>query len=175
MLTLACAAIWLAFGLLNHSLSPITGYRAGIDLVYLPAGIRLIIVLIARQWGAIGITVSNPILFYFEFGTYSALEICLNSLVTGFVPLLVVLVVLRLLALDHKLTTLRHIDLIVISVAVSVVTPIAFNLLFLAFGHQTVSLLLPSISAMIMGDFLGCFIVLFICKLLMFIKRSTLY
>ena len=58
----------------------------GIDLIYLPAGVRLLIVLAFGVWGAIGIALSNPLLFITAFGQQSMSELVVNSLIAGFVP-----------------------------------------------------------------------------------------
>ena len=165
-------AVWLIFGLISVLLTPLTQYSSGIDLVYLPAGIRLYIILITGVWGAIGIALANPILFILQLGNQSGFEVLINSLICGFGPLIAVNAVRKIWGIDANLIELRPLHLPILALAVSVVTPLFFNISFLAFNTKDAAHLLPNLSAMILGDFLGCIIVLVVIKTEIYIYRS---
>lgn len=151
---------WLVSGLLAHSISSVTEYQAGIDLVYLPAGIRLGIVLVFGLWGAVGIVIANPILFYLEFGQRDFFELGTNSLICGLVPYGAVHAVKRMLSIDERLDALLPPHLPVLALAVSVTTPLALNINFTAFHNKPGSGIWGNTSAMMLRDFRGCLAVL---------------
>lgn len=154
------AVCWLLAGLGNNALSGLTGHSPGVDLLYLPAGIRLGLILVFRGWGALGIIMADPILFHVNLGHGSMVEIAVNSLAAGAIPLLVVLVTGWALRIDHTLSGLSPLVLVAMAFLASVATPLAFSLVALGTGRIDVQELPTRLSAMILGDFLGCLLVL---------------
>ena len=75
---------------MNSVLMSSTTVATGIELVYLPAGFRLLIILLFGFPGALGIFVTNPIFFLSIFGSASVTEIIINAGIAAFVPYLVV-------------------------------------------------------------------------------------
>ena len=128
------------------------------------AGVRLVIVLLFGVWGAIGIALGNPLLFLSEFGHRSLPELLIDSAIAGFVPLLAARACQRLLGIGASLENLRPVHLPVLALAVSVATPLAFNLMFLAYGLEPFVALPRNLSAMVLGDFLGCMLALIFAK-----------
>lgn len=133
-LIIASGVIWYCIGLAQFDWLTAAKFAPGIDLVYLPAGIRLGIVLIARVWGASGVTIANTLLFVDEFGSGSMGEVISNSLIAGFGPLLAVWVCCRILRIDINLGDLKPWHLPVLALVVSVIAPILFNIHFLVHG-----------------------------------------
>ena len=172
LIVVAIALLWLLSGKINQALSAYTAYADGIDLIYLPAGIRLVIVLIFRTWGAVGITVTNPILFMGEFDEVALPEILVNSLICGFVPLLAVTIACPILRIDKNLKNFRSIDIPLLALAVSVATPLAFNMQFIYFNMKSATELWQNLSAMILGDFIGCLLVLIVVRGVIFAYRK---
>lgn len=165
------ALLWLTFGLLTQAIAPLTEYEQGIDLVYLPAGVRLGIVLVFGFWGAVGIVIANPFLFYLEFGEHNVLELAINSLICGFVPYFTVEVVKRMLNVDGRLEKFKPQHLPVFALAVSAVTPLAFNINFIVFHYKPEAQIMGNFSAMMLGDFFGCLVVLIIMRASVFLYR----
>lgn len=156
------AACWLLAGSLNQALSGIAGYSDGVDLVFLPAGIRLGLILVFRGWAALGISLADPVLFQATFGEGSTYEIAIISLIAGFVPLLSVIIISRMMNVDHNLSRLTPLVLMCMALAASVLTPLAFNVSLLGFGRIGSDEFIARLFAMILGDFLGCLVVLVI-------------
>lgn len=65
----SAALVWYMSGAASQAVSSAVKYAPGADLVYIPAGVRLLLVLVLRLWGAIGITIANPFLFVSELDT----------------------------------------------------------------------------------------------------------
>lgn len=165
LLVAVSALLWVAFWFLNAWIFSWLQYGPGITLVYLPAGVRLIIVLAFGVWGAIGIALSNPLLFLSAFGQQSFSVILVNSLISGFVPLLAARACQGLLGIGASLEKLRPIHLPILALAVSIATPLALNVMFVAYGLKPLGEVARNVSAMALGDFLGCLIALVAAKL----------
>jgi hypothetical protein len=164
--------LWFGFSTFNKEVLSATNFSTGVELVYLPAGIRLILVLIFGIWGAIGIAFANLFLVTMNIGHQSPEAIVINSVIAGFVPLLALRAVQRLLGVDHDLSSLRPIHLPLLALAVSVTTPVAFNIQFVALGVTQVSYLFENLSAMMLGDFLGCLVALAVLRVILEIIKS---
>lgn len=162
---IASGMLWLAVGFLNMKLMSATTVTTGIELVYLPAGFRLLIILIFGFWGALGIFLASPVLIVTLFGPASPLEIITNSAIAAFVPLVVVSLCSRLFGIDTSLVRLKAIHLPVLAAAVSIVTPVMFNVQFATFGRGSYEEILKNTSAMCLGDFMGCLIVIATARL----------
>ena len=173
MLVAVSAVLWLALGRLNGLLSPLTEFSPGIDLVYLPAGFRLGIVVAFRFWGAVGIALANPFVFTAELGEHALPEIVINSLICGFVPLLSAMGASRLLGIEPQLGNLLPIDLPILAFAVSVATPLALNVSFAVFDYKPAQDIWANLSAMILGDFLGCLAVLVVMRTVIYVWRTV--
>lgn len=158
-LVVTSGVIWCGVWLANMYLMSGTKIAPGIDLVFLPAGFRLLIVIVFGVWGALGIFLADPLMFMIEFGNTGISDMLINALISGFAPYVTVRVFSRLAGIEGSLIQLRAVHLPLLALAVSVVTPLLFNLHFLMAGRTSPSAFLPNFTAMAMGDFLGCLIV----------------
>ena len=170
---LVSGIVWLGVSLLNSVLMASTAVTTGIALVYLPAGFRLLIILLFGFWGALGIFLTNPILFIDYFGSASIAELVINAGIAAFVPYIVVNICVRYFGISSSLTELKPIHLPVLALAVSLTTPLAFNNLFLLAGREPPELFLTNFSAMAFGDFVGCLLVIGIVRLLIVAYRTV--
>ena len=156
LLVLASAALWGASNAMNTYLMSFADFARGIDLIYLPAGFRLLIVLLFGFWGALGIFLSNPIAYLVEFGSGSASLVIANSLICAFC---------RAAGIQASLLQLKPVHLPLLALAVSVATPVMLNLFFLASGMKEADQLMVNVSAMVTGDFLGCLFLIVLVRL----------
>lgn len=158
-LVLTSGVIWSAVWLANMYLMASTKVTPGIDLIFLPAGFRLLIVIVFGFWGALGIFLADPLMFMLEFGHGSAREVLVNALISGFAPYLTVRAFSHAAGIGGTLSQLRPIHLPVLALAVSLVTPLLFNLHYIAGGREPAAAFLHNFTAMAAGDFAGCLIV----------------
>lgn len=165
--------VYLGVSLLNSVLLSSTAVATGIELVYLPAGIRLLIILLFGFWGALGIFLTNPIMFIKYFGTGSITEMVINAGIAAFVPYLVVRACSRYFGVSSSLLELKPIHLPVLALAVSLTTPLAFNIQFLIAGRKPPELFFTNFSAMAFGDFVGCLLVVGFVRLLIAAYRTA--
>lgn len=173
-LVLLSAFLWIGFGLISQPLFDWAHHSAGIDLVYFPAGVRLLIVLTFKVWGALGVSLSNPAMALFEFGQQEWPELLVNSFIAGFVPFLTVVACCKLAGVGSNLAALKPLHIPVFALAVSVVTPLLFNLQFLIFGLKPDQDFAANLSAMILGDFLGCLLALVIARIVIAAYRQAM-
>lgn len=172
-LVVTSALIWCVVWLANKYLMAATNVAPGIDLVFLPAGFRLLLVIVFGVWGAIGIALADPFMFLIEFHQGSPWELIINALISGFAPYLTVRVFSRLAGIEGSLVQLKPVHLPLLALAVSVVTPLLFNLHFLLSGRVPPSQFLHNFTAMMTGDFLGCLLVSVVARLALAVGRAA--
>lgn len=158
-LVVTSGLIWCAVWVANMYLAAPAHVAPGISLVFLPAGFRLLLVIVFGVWGALGIAIADPLLFFAEFGHGSLREVLVNALISGFAPYFTVQAFFRLAGIQRSLIQLKPVHLPLLALAVSVVTPLLFNLHFLAEGREQPAEFLHNFTAMMTGDFLGCLLV----------------
>lgn len=165
MLVLTSGVLWSLTWLANDRLMAGLQVAPGIDLIFLPAGFRLLLVLIFGFWGALGIALADPLMFLQAFGSGDAVEIFVNALISGFAPYLTVKAFCGAAGIRSSLLQLRPIHLPLLALSVSVVAPLLFNLHFIFRGREPASEFVSNFAAMSMGDFLGCFLVIGLVRL----------
>lgn len=169
---LLSGTIWIAGWQVAHTLFAFTEIDRSITLLYLPAGIRLVILLIASLWGAIGIALAFPLAALQTFPDATLLEITTYSLIAGFIPYATVMGFCRLSGVSRDLATLRPIHLPLLSAAVSVTGALAYASALTAFGRFEESHFLSDATALAAGDFLGCFAVVGLVRMLILWRRK---
>jgi hypothetical protein len=170
---LITAIVWLACWQVAQAVFQFAVLRNDISLVYIPAGIRLVILLISGIWGAIGIALAFPFALLQVFPHVSWDEALTYSAIAGFIPYATILGFCRTARISHDLSTLRPIHLPVLSAAVSVTGGVAYTAALAAFGRFDPAQFLPDASAMVAGDFLGCFAVILLARLVIARRRKS--
>ncbi len=135
-------------------------YAAGISLVYLPAGIKLVAALVSGFWGVFGTVVAlayvtpefwpnQPFWFYVSYPALS-----------GFSTLAVVALMKRVLGIDEDIRNLRFIHIPIIDLCATLVHGMLVNGFFALNQVQMDKDFLTRALAMSVGDFLGSLILL---------------
>ena len=157
---LISGGLWAAFITFNYAFFDFAKFSTGIGFVFVPAGVRLGLILIFGGWGAWGITLFNPLAFGDEFNARSPVEIALISAIAGFAPYLAVRISYRVLKIGRNLQELLPIHLPIISLIAAVISAVANNVAFTLLGYQGHDRWIVNTTMMALGDFSGCFIVL---------------
>lgn len=173
LLVAVSGALWAGCWFLNKVLLADTLVTTGINLVYLPAGVRLLLVLLFGPWGALGIFLVDPLLFFHEHGSGSLAEVIGTSFISAFSPYLAVLGFCWVTGISPRLGGLKPLHLPMLALLVSVVTPLLFNLHFLFYDRHADDDFARNIAAMVTGDFLGCFAVLALARLMLAARRAV--
>lgn len=144
---LLAAVFWYLAGRAHQSISDIVTYAPGVDLAYLPAGVRLILILVLRVWGAVGITIANPALFITEVNRDQFEEFFVSSIICGFAPLITLYASERALAIGSHFVNISPHNLTLISLEFSSFTPVSFyDKLLLIWAPGIITTLATSIS-----------------------------
>jgi hypothetical protein len=159
MMVVAALALAASFRF-NGFLDPLFAYTAGISLLFLPAGVKLLFVLIGRLPAVLGMVLMA---IYLGIGVWPGRSFWEISVI-GFSGVasyaLSAYVVLRLLGVQQNLLNLRHWHILVLSVVAGVSNSLVHALIFTSLGLKPAELALKNAFAMTLGDFMGCFVVL---------------
>ena len=103
---LISAALYSALFFLNDRLTEVFKYDLGVSWIYLPAGLRLFLILIFGLAGAIGIAVASFTISY--FGVFPPdLVTCIGiGLISGFAPLLAKWIVVSNIHISRDLSNM---------------------------------------------------------------------
>jgi hypothetical protein len=133
-------------------------YVPGIDYVYLPAGMRLLCVLLFAEAGALGLLLASwaigfLLLFPGQFERPFA-----GGILSALAPYLVYRVARDRYGLQESLANLTSGRLLVLALACSVASPLLHHLYFALEGQPH---LVHGFLVMFVGDFLGTLIVIY--------------
>lgn len=144
---------------LNQFFDDVLVYSAGISLLFLPAGVKLLAVLVGRLPAIVGLLIVG---IYLGAGIWP--EQHLSSIVYfAFVSLmtypLAAFSMMRWLHIRQDLSNLRYHHIVTLSLAASALNGVAHNWLYWVQGVTTSEELWQKSAAMALGDFMGCFVV----------------
>jgi len=144
---------------LNHLFDSYFVYAPGISFLFIPAGVKLLCVLLGRVPAVIGLLIASvytgttlwtdmqmPAIYYF------ALVSVLCYPISAYI-------VMRLLHIHRELYNLQYGHIIVLSLAASVLNGVAHNVVYIWQGVTATEEILQKAMAMAIGDFFGCFVV----------------
>ena len=172
VVALVSGVAWLASWQVAQAAFGFTQIESVVTLVYVPAGIRLVILLIAGVWGVLGIALVYPFALLQVFPDCSWPEVCLYSAIAGFVPWAALYATCRIAGITRNLGSLRAIHLPLLAIAVSISGALAFMAALTAFGRFPASKFLEYAAGMTAGDFLGCFAVVLLVRLVVITSRK---
>ena len=155
---LAGLAYYLAF-CLNSALGSAILYDNWIALVFIPAGIKHLFILIARGWGALGCFVGllvPSLQFWSDTPVY---QVVFYSGLSSMASWLGIAVGMRWLGIHRDLQNLRFTHLPVLDLVTTAVHGFAVGLYFIAVGMASDHLLATTLAFMF-GDYTGSFLVL---------------
>lgn len=172
ILVLVSAVSWAAFAYVNSVAFDFVKEAPGVHLVYLPAGVRLLILLLFGVWGAIGIAIAHPFAVLTQYSPADTAFLITDSVISGFGGLLVLIAAQRSFGISPNLEGLRPKHLPLLSLMMAMAMPFMFNVAQVVFDYRSLSEAASNYWAMLLGDFLGCFIVIAAVLLLVKAYRS---
>jgi hypothetical protein len=158
-------AFQMAF-LLTGQLDVYFAYAQGISLLFLPAGVKLLFILVGRIPALVGLTVLAA---YAAVGDWAAYPVWMPisfAIVAQLNYYWVVAWMVRLLAIGQHLEKMRYWHIVLMSLAVSVVNGIIHNVVYLIEEVSLPEDFLRRSAAMAFGDFMGCFVVVALFQLI---------
>jgi len=175
LIALSFALYWGTYEL-NELLDPYTTYAQGVNLLFLPAGIKLVTILVAGWRGALGCGLA--LLWMAGTRFWAGLPL---PMLAGYATLsvttsyLTIALLLRRRHLGPVLEGLTFWDIVSIDAINTVLHGITINLYWWWFDQRNSEALLSSSLAMALGDFLGTgvimLLVLLVAQLLLPARR----
>ena len=138
--------------------------------IYLPSGIRLMLVLVLTGSGAFGVALGTLAIEYLIIHSGDHVYNLFTSLVAGGSAYLGMVVSQRLFQLKCDLHELTARQLLGICVVFAIVCPLSHQLWFCLYGHTRD--FWPSFLVMSIGDFGGCIVVLAVIQFTLKVFRS---
>lgn len=157
MTVFGVAVVWLMFYTLNDWLFAQLAYTAHAHWIFLPAALRVLVVLLLGGEGAIGLMVGAYLTLPHESPNDLAFEIAL-ALSSGLAPLAAVAFCQRLFKISYDLRGLRGSHIIALSVVSALANSVLLNIImFASERHHGDGVLAATI---LVGDMLGAALVL---------------
>lgn len=173
LISFASAVLWIASLSVQNALLPRLSAAPGVDLIFVPSGIRLILVMIGGAWAAAGLTLGSLVMTGPEFGTANLAMILPIALCTGLCPFLSLRATQWAIGMDPDLHDLRPSSLPIISLGVAAGSSVMHNLLFLALGLSSPDQFVHHVLAMALGDFTGSLVAVAIFWAVLRLRRKA--
>jgi hypothetical protein len=148
-------------------------YSAGISLLFLPAGVKLLAVLVGRLPAILGIMVVSVYLGAGIWPDKSMTAVVYFAFVSLMTYPVAAFGVMRLFNIQQDLSNLRYHHIVTLSLTASVLNGVAHNWLYLTQGVTASEELWLKSAAMALGDFMGCFVVVALFHASMSLLRSV--
>ena len=145
---------------LNDLIFSIFQYSDGISWVFMPAGFRVILVLIMGLPGALGLMLDSWLIDRELFTQSAAALALMNGIVGGLTPWLVMKLLIRRQWLDTKLQSLNALLLLKITLIFAATCALAHQLVWLALDRPHLNIWVD-IWPMVIGDALGTLLMLY--------------
>lgn len=172
LMALCFLAYWASFKL-NGWLLPWFDYLPGVSLVFLPAGVKLVSMLVAGVWGVLGVGLAGLWMAAGVWQDAQWLPLLGNIVVWLGVPYLVLVLLMRVLGVARDLSNLRYLTLLFMAVVAILVQSLASNLYAMLAHGRSAAELLPATLAMAVGDVVGAGIVLSLMMLALTLWRGV--
>ena len=150
---------------LNEALFTRLEFAPGINWIYLPAGLRLLCILMFGTAGAIGLLFASWLVCFFYFFPDDYLRSFAGGVLASAAPYLVYRIAQRFYGMHINLVNLSPGRLLVCVLAYSLASPMLHHLWFASQGHT--GNLFSGFAVMAIGDLLGTLIVIYTIKLLL--------
>ena len=153
------AVYYLAFWLQLHWLSSFD-FVQGVSLLFLPAGIKMLSIVVGGAWGIGGVFVTSILLSPFVWGDHGFVYALLAQIVWAGVPFVAYQILKRQLHIDELLLSLKGSHIVLIAVTISLTSSLADRSFRYAAGQVQGDVFNASVWAMALGDMGGIVVVL---------------
>ena len=143
----------------NQLLDDFTLFSPGISLLFVPAGVKLLFVLVGGMPAIAGLLAAGVYLGVGIWPDKSFLPIFYFAFVSLMTYSVSVYFVMRSLKIDRDLSNLRYWHIVLLSLTASVTNGIVHNFLYMTQDVTAPHELWLKAAAMSFGDFMGCFVV----------------
>jgi hypothetical protein len=145
---------------INELFDSIAQYAAGINLVFIPAGIKLLCLLVGGEAALVGLVISSVYVSMGVWENTTVMQMVYFACTAVGSYYVVVLLVKKFMRIDDSLSNLRYLHILILSAAGSILNGFIHNVVYVWQDKVKGEDFLAHATAMIVGDFLGCFIVI---------------
>ena len=169
-LTLLSAFLFVSFFELNDWLFAFFEYSEGINWVFLPAGFRIILVLVLGLPGALGIILGTWVIDSKLFNSETGVLAFMTGLVNGLTPWLVMKCLQRIQWLGDQLHTLTAPKLLSVTLIFSAASALTHQVVWWVLDRPEMNIWID-IWPMFFGNVLGALLVIYFIKFLLDFNR----
>lgn len=144
----------------NHVLFQWTSQEEYRHLIFVPAGVKLLLLMAFGWRGALGIALGMLTFLSTDLPKLSGVQLLFLSALYAAVPSAVIWAFSQATGIDRPWTGLSQTNLLVLVVLVAVVSSIAFNAPLLVWGVVSDSGATAAVASMVVGDLSGSFVFL---------------
>ena len=134
-------------------------YAQGINLIFLPAGIKHLSILLCGKWGALGCLVSLFIVATEFWNGVPTEQIALYSVISTAATWAGIVLSMRILGIHKNLQNLQFMHLPIMDLITTAIHGFTTNAFFILVGMKSEHFISNAL-AMMFGDFTGSFIIL---------------
>ena len=167
----ATMVFFLAALKVNQLLFTALEFAPGINWIYLPAGVRLLAILLFAEAGAIGLLFISWFVCFVEFFPNDPVRSFVGGILASASPYLVYRAMQHFSGLQPSLQNLTPKRLLILSVMFSLASPFLHHLWFAVYEHKDG--LGASFVVMAAGDLGGTLVVLYFAKFLLWCLTRT--
>lgn len=135
-------------------------YAPGINLIFLPAGFKLLCVLLGGEAAVVGLLVSSVYVSMRVWDHTAVMQMVYFAFAGVGSYYVAVSLVKKLMGINDTLSNLRYLHIIILSAAVSVTNGAVHNMVYVWQDKVKWDDFFAHATAMVVGDFLGCFVVI---------------
>ena len=128
---------------------------SGVALFYLPAGVKLLAIMVGRYWGALGLWVANFLHTATGWDNLALLELFVMSVLWVGTTLLVVMTWAHFTGLRTDLRNLTFKGFVWLNLLAALIHGLVFNGYLIILAERGIDEWISSAKAMALGDFLG--------------------
>jgi hypothetical protein len=167
---LFCGVVYASLFYINHWLTQFLEAAPGVNWIFLPAGLRLFLVLVFGLPGALGIIAASMIITFYQGFGIDPLTIIGIGLISGFAPYLARHLVLRNLKIANDLGNL-NINLVVTCILIfAAISSTSHQFWFEFRGLESGSL--QNVLVMFIGDVLGALLLISLVKIVIDLYKN---
>jgi hypothetical protein len=143
----------------NQWLDGLMLYAPGVSLIFLPAGVKLLCILVGGVPAAVGIGLASVYLSLALWTDLPTISVVYFAVLSVGSPSVAIYVINRYGGIGQELRHLKYWHVIALSALAALLNGFGHNLVYLWQGVTAPADFLAKSMAMVFGDFLGCFVV----------------
>lgn len=145
---------------INEAFDGFARYETGISLVFIPAGFKLLCLLVGGEAAVVGLLLSSVYVSTRIWDHTAVVQMVYFAIAGVGSYYVAVLLVKKYMRIDDTLSNLRYLHIIILSAAASILNGTVHNIVYVWQDKVKMDDFFAHAAAMVVGDFLGCFIVI---------------